>query len=102
MVYYLKCEHCECSYCGKTVNSIHERFHLSPSGHLDGRNKKSVFLDHMMSNPDHKFDSTKVKILDTDSNNLKLLIKESIYIKYDSNLGSDLNISESSIDLKLF
>ena len=55
-----------------------------------------------MSNPDHKFDSTKVKILDTDSNNLKLLIKESIYIKYDSNLGSDLNISESSIDLKLF
>ena len=101
IVYQAICEQCNCSYRGKTVNSLYERFYLSPSGHLHSKNKDSRLIEHCLKEVGHNFRFEDIKIIDSAENNYDLKIKESIYIKFDSAFG-DLNIDETSIDLRLF
>ena len=101
IVYQAICEQCSCSYRGKTVNSLYERFYLSPSGHLNSKCTDSRLIEHCLRDVGHNFQFEDVKIIDSAENDYDLKIKESIYIKFDSVFG-DLNVDETSIDLKLF
>ena len=99
IVYFTQCESCgpSSAYIGKTINTLHERFH-GANGHLHPNNKKSALLEHLDQNIDPKceFNINNVKVLDSCKTDLKLRYMESIYLKLDN---QSLNTQEWSIPL---
>ena len=76
VVYFSQCKKCgpSMAYLGKTKNTLHERFFLSGSGHLNDRNNSSVFLDHLLESddPECEFCFEDIKIIDTCDNDYRL------------------------------
>ena len=100
VVYHIKCDACNASYIGKTVNTIHERFHVgTESAHLSSKNENSPLITHLHQYPTHSFDTDTVKILCSAPYNTALEIMESLNIQY---YKSSLNRNIYSRPLYLF
>ena len=103
VVYFVPCTGCGLSgaYMGKTINSLYERFYLSPNGHLVPANTESALVNHVISskNPQcgYKFDD--VKIIENCKTDEQLGYMESILLTHDK---PNLNTQERSVILGLF
>ena len=101
IVYKIECESCGSSatYVGKTINTIHERFH-GTNGHLHPSTKSTALLEHLAEkiSPNCEFNSDNIKILDSCTGDLRLRYAESIHLKHSK---QTLNTQERSIPLKI-
>ena len=73
----------DAAYVGKTVNTLHERFHGS-NGHLNPSTKSSALLEHLSLDlsPTCEFNPNKIKVLDSCRGDLQLRYAESIHLKH--------------------
>jgi len=95
VVYKLQCEACDASYIGKTYQRLAQRNEKAQSGA-----EEHAFKEHTRTmGENHKFQMDDVKILASESNAHKLLIKESLCIR---NLKPSLNKDKVSVPLRLF
>jgi hypothetical protein len=85
VVYRLKCMDCDAEYIGKSERILNERIHE----HL--KDKESHVFQHIL-NEKHRIDVENVEILDRASNDLKLQLKEMLYIrKFNPSLNRQMN-----------
>ena len=101
-VYYICCSNCGPSeaYIGKTVNTVHERFHARGTGHLCPTNTDSALLKHISESGDSNcsFNFEDIKILETGRYDEQIRYIESILLKYDK---QNLNTCDRSIKLNI-
>ena len=95
VVYHVKCEACDASYVGKTMQCMLHR--LKPE--IEGKENSGANKHRIAKGEPHKFKIDKAKIIYKASNNQEVCIKESLCIKY---LKPSLNDDSSSVKLNLF
>ena len=102
IVYYINCRKCGPSeaYIGKTINTVHERFYASGTGHLHPNNSSSPFHEHVINSGDNEcgFHFEDIKVLEQGQSDEEIKFIESILLKYDR---QNLNTCERSIKLEI-
>ena len=96
VVYQVKCKDCSSSYVGQTQNYIKDRINTHIRS-IKNMRYDTALSQHALVNL-HSFDFVNYKILDTDHNRKKRLIKEMAHIKITKN---SINYIEDTQNLNM-